>query len=91
MLIGLQGERDYDILPWGTPAWKGNHALGHSLVVDEPDAGPPGIVGRHILQWMLRGQPGAKRWFTSGKGPEAAGMVDVESKHLEAVQEVGPI
>jgi len=83
------GERDYASVPKGTPAWKGNHALGHSVAFDEPNAGIPGIVGRHILQWVLRGDARAKRWFV-GDGPGAIGVEDVEYKSLKAIR-VTPI
>ncbi|TDZ30198.1 Lipase 1 [Colletotrichum spinosum] len=58
------GERDYSLLPAGTPAWKGNHALGHSAAFDAPNGGIPAIVGSHILEWILRGNASAKDWFT---------------------------
>jgi hypothetical protein len=83
------GERDYGSLPRGTPAWKGNHGLGHSVAFDKPNAGIPGIVGRYILQWVLRGDGRAKRWFV-GDGPGAIGVGDVEYKSLKGVK-VTPI
>lgn len=83
------GERDYANLPRGTPAWKGNHGLGHSAAFDVLNAGIPGLVGRHILQWMLRGDERAKRWFVGG-GPGAIGVPDVEFKSLKAIH-VKPI
>lgn len=83
------GERDYASLPRGTPAWKGNHALRHSAAFDVPDAGIPGIVGRHILQWVLHGDAKAKRWFV-GDGPGAIGVGDVEYKSLNRIM-VTPI
>lgn len=85
----LNGERDYASLPRGTPSWKGNHQLGHSVAFDEPNAGMPGVVGRHIMQWLLRGDLRAKKWFT-GEGPKAVGVDDVEYKNLQAIH-VRPI
>jgi hypothetical protein len=79
------GERDYKSLPKGTPAWKGNHGLGHSVAFDVPNAGIPGIVGRYILQWVLRGDAKAKRWFV-GDGPGASGIGDVGYKSLKEVK-----
>ncbi|GIZ48520.1 hypothetical protein CKM354_001157400 [Cercospora kikuchii] len=79
------GERDYASLPRGTPAWKGNHALGHSAAFDELNAGIPGTVGRYILQWVLRGDARAKRWFT-GEGPKDVGIADVEFKSLNGIK-----
>lgn len=79
------GERDYASLPRGTPAWKGNHELGHSAAFDVPDAGIPGIVGRRIMQWVLRGDAQAKRWFV-GAGPGAIGVGDVEYKNLKGIK-----
>lgn len=83
------GERDYASLPEGTPAWKGNHGLGHSTAFDMLNAGIPGVVGRHILQWVLRGDARAGRWFI-GDGPGAIGVGDVEYKSLEGIK-VTPI
>lgn len=83
------GERDYVSLPHGTPAWKGNHELGHSVAFDAPNAGIAGIVGRHIMQWMLRGDTRAKKWFV-GDGPRTIGVSDVEYKSLRSVR-VTPI
>ena len=79
------GERDYGSLRRGTPVWKGNHGLGHSVAFDVPNAGIPGIVGRHILQWVLRGDDRAKRWFV-GDGPGAIGVDDVEYKSLKGIK-----
>ena len=83
------GELDYASLPEGTPAWKGNHGLGHSAAFDVLNAGIPGVVGRHILQWVLRGNARARKWFI-GDGPGAIGVGDVEYKSLEGI-EVTPI
>jgi hypothetical protein len=83
------GELDYDNLPKGTPAWKGNHQLGHSVAFDVLNAGIPGIVGRHILQWILRGDAKAKRWFV-GDGPSSIDIDDVEYKGLDGIK-VTPI
>ncbi|KAK5682982.1 hypothetical protein LTS10_004510 [Elasticomyces elasticus] len=83
------GELDYASLPRGTPAWKGNHAFGHSAAFDVPNAGIPGIVGRHILQWVLRGDAKAKRWFV-GDGPGVIGVGDVKYKSLRGIK-VTPI
>ncbi|KAF7555700.1 hypothetical protein G7Z17_g1994 [Cylindrodendrum hubeiense] len=44
------GERDYADLPSTTPAWKGNHALGHSAAFNVPNADIPGVAGRYILE-----------------------------------------
>ena len=83
------GERDYASLPPGTPAWKGNHELGHADAFNAPNAGLPGIVGRHIVQWMLRGDKKAKEWLV-GDGPKGIDVNDVEYKDLGAVK-VNPI
>jgi hypothetical protein len=83
------GELDYANLPHRTPAWKGNHQLGHSVAFDVPNAGIPGIAGRHIMQWMLRGDARAKRWFV-GDGPSEIGVDDVEYKSLKGIR-VTPI
>ncbi|OAK96940.1 hypothetical protein IQ06DRAFT_308868 [Phaeosphaeriaceae sp. SRC1lsM3a] len=83
------GERNFAYLPQGTPAWKGNHALGHIDAFELLNAGIPGIVGSHILQWMLRGKEGAKDWFT-GVGPRSIVIQNVEYKSLDKVH-IAPI
>ncbi|KAL3478544.1 hypothetical protein BJX99DRAFT_256440 [Aspergillus californicus] len=83
------GERDYADLPDTTPAWKGNHNLGHSAAFDVPNAGIPGIAGRKILQWILRGDRSVKSWFTSN-APLGVGFVNVTSQSLDRVK-VTPI
>lgn len=88
-LIECQGERDYAGLPSKTPAWKGNHALGHSAAFDVPNAGIPGLAGRYILQWLLRGDTKGKTWFTSG-GAKKSGFTDVVFKNLGKIM-VNPI
>ncbi|KAL5372792.1 hypothetical protein DPSP01_013207 [Paraphaeosphaeria sporulosa] len=85
----VNGERDYVDLPKGTPAWKANHALGHGAAFDVPNAGIPGIVGSKIVQWVLRGDAKAKKWFT-GEGAYSVGITDVEYKSLDRIK-VAPI
>ncbi|KAI9148224.1 putative secreted lipase [Paramyrothecium foliicola] len=83
-------ERDYASLPANTPSWKGNHALGHSAGFYPANTGGiPGVVGRYMLQWLLRGDSSAKRWFT-GSGPAQIGVHDVEYQNLEKIK-VSPI
>ncbi|KAI8182177.1 hypothetical protein K4K51_001208 [Colletotrichum sp. SAR 10_75] len=89
MLTSHQGERDYADVPAGTPAWKGNHDLGHSAAFDAPNGGIPAMVGTQILQWMLRGNESAKAWFT-GEGPKTIGINDVVFKDLDNIK-VTPI
>lgn len=89
MLTFYQGERDYADVPAGTPAWKGNHDLGHSAAFDAPNGGIPAMVGTQILQWMLRGNESAKAWFT-GEGPKTIGINDVVFKDLDNIK-VTPI
>ncbi|GJC81534.1 hypothetical protein ColLi_04372 [Colletotrichum liriopes] len=83
------GERDYSLLPAGTPAWKGNHELGHSAAFDAPNGGIPATVGTQILKWVLRGDESAKAWF-AGDAAKAAGVKDVVFKDLDNI-EVTPI
>ncbi|KAL3450357.1 hypothetical protein BJX65DRAFT_305196 [Aspergillus insuetus] len=83
------GNLDYTNLPSNTPAWKGSHDLGHSAAFDVPNAGIPGIAGRKILQWILRGDRSAKKWFVSDQAHEA-GFVNVTSRHLDSIK-VTPI
>ncbi|WQF81095.1 Putative alpha/Beta hydrolase [Colletotrichum destructivum] len=83
------GERDYSVIPAGTPAWKGNHELGHSAAFDAPNGGIPAVVGTKILEWVLRGDESAKAWFT-GDGAKTAGVLNVVFKDLDGIK-VTPI
>ncbi|KAL0930158.1 cellulose-binding family II [Colletotrichum truncatum] len=83
------GERDYTTLPAGTPAWKANHDLGHSVAFDAPNGGIPAMVGTQIMRWMLRGDASAKDWFT-GDNPKTIGIKDVVYKDLDSIT-VAPI
>jgi hypothetical protein len=85
----VQGNLDYANLPSKTPAWKGSHNLGHSAAFDVPNAGIPGIAGRKILQWVLRGDRSAKKWFVGGQAHQD-GFVNVTSQHLDSIR-VTPI
>ncbi|GKT50825.1 uncharacterized protein ColSpa_11006 [Colletotrichum spaethianum] len=84
-----QGEMDYSNVPTGTPAWKGNHDLGHSAAFDAPNGGIPAMVGTQIMKWVLRGDESAKAWFT-GDAPKTIGFKDVVFKDLDNLQ-VTPI
>ncbi|KAF6793450.1 cellulose-binding family II [Colletotrichum sojae] len=83
------GERDFPLLPATTPAWKANHALGHSAAFDVLNGGIPGVVGSQLVQWVLRGNESAKAWFT-GDGPKAVGITDVVFRNLDSIK-VTPI
>ncbi|KAK2599782.1 hypothetical protein N8I77_011507 [Diaporthe amygdali] len=83
------GERDYALLPATTPAWKGNHALGHSAAFDVLNGGIPGVVGSQMVQWILRGNESAKAWFI-GDDPKSIGINDVVYKNLDLIK-VTPI
>ncbi|KAL4883829.1 hypothetical protein BJY04DRAFT_216164 [Aspergillus karnatakaensis] len=83
------GNRDYEALPDTTPAWKGSHELGHSEAFDVPFAGIPGVTGRKILQWILRGDKSARKWFVDEQAHQA-GYVNVTYQSLESVR-VTPI
>jgi hypothetical protein len=45
-----QGERDYKLLPTGTPAWKGNLPVGHSGTYKDTNAGKFGVAGAKFFQ-----------------------------------------
>ncbi|KAF2017898.1 hypothetical protein BU24DRAFT_407864 [Aaosphaeria arxii CBS 175.79] len=79
------GERDYTNLPSNTPAWKANHALGHSAAFDAPNGGIPAIVGTHIMKWLLRGDVTARKWFTS-EAPKKIGITDITYQNLDRVK-----
>lgn len=79
-----QGERDYGFLPNTTSAWKGSHTLGHSEAFDVEYAGIPGVTGKKMLQWILRGDASAKDWFV-GDAPHQAGYVNVTYQNLDRI------
>lgn len=85
----LQGERDYGFLPNTTAAWKGSHTLGHSEAFDVPYAGIPGVTGRKMLQWILRGDDSARQWFV-GDALHQLGYVNVTYQSLDRIH-VRPI
>ncbi|PGH18243.1 hypothetical protein AJ79_00582 [Helicocarpus griseus UAMH5409] len=82
------GERDYTLLPEGTPTWKGNLPVGHGGTFSDPDAGKFGVAAVNYLLWTLKGDTTAAEFFT-GQGAEGDGW-SVESKNLEAI-EVAPL
>jgi hypothetical protein len=89
-LTGLlpQGERDYKLLPAGTPSWKGNIDVGHGGTYKEPNGGRWGVAAVRFFQWTLRGNTTASEYFT-GDGAKNDGFA-VESKSLDKIQ-VTPI
>ena len=46
----VQGERDYQNIPAGIPAWKGNIDVGHGGTLGDKDGGR---FGKVLLNWML--------------------------------------
>lgn len=46
----MQGERDFDNLPSGTPSWKGNIPVGHGGTLNDANGGR---FGKVILNWLL--------------------------------------
>ncbi|KAK3898484.1 hypothetical protein C8A05DRAFT_37923 [Staphylotrichum tortipilum] len=83
------GERDYTLLPAGTPSWKGNLPVGHGGTYGDKDAGKFGVAAVHFVNWLLRGNATSASFFTTGNEAKAAGW-EVESKNLDAIK-VTPI
>ncbi|KAF2396090.1 hypothetical protein EJ06DRAFT_516764 [Trichodelitschia bisporula] len=59
-----QGTADYNALPKGLPAWKGNVESGHGGTFCRPAGGEYGKAGSQWWKWQLRGDPSAKAFFT---------------------------
>ncbi|PVH97996.1 alpha/beta-hydrolase [Periconia macrospinosa] len=74
------GERDYNALPAGTPAWKGNINVGHGGTLFDQNGGRFGKAGLNWLQWVFRGDEKAKAYFTSGYSADGW---QVQSKSLD--------
>jgi hypothetical protein len=89
-LTPVQGTADYNGLPAGTPAWKGNLPVGHGGTYNEVNGGKIGAVASAMYNWLLRGNVTASQWFTSPAALKADGWDDIESRNLEKVQ-VAPI
>jgi hypothetical protein len=78
------GQRDYGLLPAGTPAWKGNLPVGHSGTYKKDNAGEFGVAAVRFFTWLLRGDEKSAEFFT-GDGAKAAGW-SVEKKSLDAIK-----
>ncbi|OJJ08032.1 hypothetical protein ASPVEDRAFT_89264 [Aspergillus versicolor CBS 583.65] len=86
--IGGQGDvaypaatADYRNLT-GVPKWIGNYPVGHSGTYREPDGGEFGVAAVKWLEWVLKGDQEASRFFVGG-GAESAGWVGTDSWGLE--------
>lgn len=55
------------------------------MAFDVPNAGIPRIVGRHSMQWMLRGDARQKKW-SMGNGPAKISVPNVEYKSLKGIK-----
>ncbi|GES60162.1 hypothetical protein ATEIFO6365_0002049400 [Aspergillus terreus] len=74
------GERDYHALE-GVPKWIGNYPSGHGGTYDQVDGGAFGVAAVKWLQWTLKRDSAAARFFTKG-GAESAGW-ETESSELQ--------
>ncbi|KAK3995046.1 hypothetical protein QBC44DRAFT_390324 [Cladorrhinum sp. PSN332] len=83
------GERDYKLLPAGTPSWKGNLDVGHGGTYSDKDGGKFGVAAVAYFDWLLRGNAKASSFFTDGTEAKNAGW-KVESKNLGAIK-VAPL
>ncbi|KAK4193128.1 hypothetical protein QBC35DRAFT_547287 [Podospora australis] len=79
------GERDYRVLPQGTPSWKGNLDVGHGGTYSQPNGGKFGVAAVRFFQWTLRGNATASQFFTNDAEATQAGW-QVEKKNLNGVQ-----
>lgn len=79
------GERDYDLLPGTTPAWKGNLPVGHDGTYWSGDGigGKFGVAAVNWVKWLLRRDESGKAFFT-GDGAARDGW-SVERKALERI------
>lgn len=76
-----QATADYRNLT-GVPKWIGNYPVGHSGTYREPDGGEFGVAAVKWLEWVLKGDKAASRFFVGG-GAESAGWVGTDSWGLE--------
>lgn len=76
-----QAIADYGNLT-GVPKWIGNYPVGHSGTYREPDGGEFGVAAVKWLEWVLKGDKAASRFFAKG-GAERAGWVGTDSRGLE--------
>lgn len=76
-----QATADYRNLT-GVPKWIGNYPVGHSGTYREPDGGEFGVAAVKWLEWVLKGDQEASRFFVGG-GAESAGWVGTDSWGLE--------
>ncbi|KAK3356870.1 Alpha/Beta hydrolase protein [Lasiosphaeria hispida] len=77
------GERDFDLLPSGTPSWKGNLPVGHGGTYRDTDGGKFGVAAVRFLQWTLRGNLTAASFFTGQEAVQAGWAV--EARNLDAI------
>lgn len=83
-MLGIQAERDYQLLSADTPSWKGNLAVGHGGTYQELNGGKFGVAAtRYLLQWTLKGDTTAAEFFT-GEEATQEGWV-VESMNLNKI------
>jgi hypothetical protein len=83
---GHKGERDYRLLPQGTPSWKGNLNVGHdgTYWVSDGIGGKFAAAAIKFLDWVLKGNTTSAAFFT-GQEARQQGW-NVESKYLENIK-----
>ena len=86
MMDVRQGERDYSLLPAGTPSWKGNLDVGHQGTYWETDGGKFGVAAVKFFDWVLRGNATAASFFTGEEAKQSGWKV--ESKNLAGITAV---
>ncbi|KAJ0425067.1 Alpha/Beta hydrolase protein [Aspergillus carlsbadensis] len=75
------GMRDYEALS-GQPKWVGNYPVGHMGTYAEPNGGAFGVAAVKWLDFLLRGDEAAERFFVYGVA-EQAGWEETASEGLE--------
>jgi len=85
------GKRDYGNLPAALPAWLGNWApTGHGGTFNQINGGVYGVAASHWVQWVLRGNATAGKWFTDGSA-EKDGWTEVTNKNIDKFQPPSPL
>ena len=85
------GKKDISTLPAGLPAWLGNWApTGHGGTYNQLNGGVYGVAGSRWVNWVLRVDSVAGKWFTDNASAQDEGWTDVESKNLDKFQPLLP-
>ncbi|KAK2060575.1 beta xylanase [Colletotrichum caudatum] len=79
------GERDYNNLPSGTPAWKGNiNRVGHGGTYGEGNGGAYAKATVQWLNWVFKGDAAGKSYLVSGTATD--GWNNVVNKSIDGLK-----